>query len=75
MTYVYAANGMTPPAEHAGDVILAYEHLGHHVNQGMHFLYAGGHVEFQTKVVAEHFVSEIAAGHNPPGPMPPAPRR
>ena len=34
--------------------------------------YADGHVEFQAKVVSEHFVAELAAGHNPPRPMPPA---
>jgi prepilin-type processing-associated H-X9-DG protein len=67
MTYVYVGKGMTaPPAARQGDVVVAYEHLGHHNNDGMNFLYADGHVEFQNRSVSAHLVGEIAAGHNPP---------
>ena len=70
MTYVYVGKGMTaPPRSRARDTVVAYEHLGHHNNDGMNFLYADGRVEFQNKYVAPHVVSEIAAGHNPPRAM------
>ena len=72
MTYVYVAKGMMLPAGRAGDTLVAYEHLNHHNNDGMNFLYADGHVEFQVRAVAEHLVSEIGAGHNPPRAMDPA---
>jgi prepilin-type processing-associated H-X9-DG protein len=69
MTYVYVAKGMTLTAGRGGDTVVAYEHLNHHNNEGMNFLYADGHVEFQARAVARHLVSEIAAGHNPPRAM------
>lgn len=56
----------TSAAPAAADTILAHEHLGHHNNDGMNFLYGDGHVEFHRRDVAQHFVAELAAGHNPP---------
>ena len=67
MTYVYVGKGTrasTAPA--AAATILAYEHPGHHNNDGMNFLYGDGHVEFQRRDVAQHVLAEVAAGHNPP---------
>lgn len=67
MTYVYVGRGMrASTAPEAADTILAYEHLHHHNNDGMNFLYGDGHVEFQRHDVAQYFVAEITAGHNPP---------
>ena len=66
MTYVYAGKGLTAPVARPGETILAYERLENHNRDGMNVLYADGHVEFQPKAAAEHFVAELAAGHNPP---------
>lgn len=66
MTYVYVGKGMTAAAARPQDTILTYEHLGHHNNQGMNFLYADGHVEFHRKDVSQYLIEEITAGQNPP---------
>ena len=67
MTYVYVGRGMrASTAPEAADTILAYEHLGHHNNDGMYFLYGDGRVEFQRRDAAQHLAAEVAAGHNPP---------
>jgi prepilin-type processing-associated H-X9-DG protein len=66
MTYVYVGKGMTRPAARADETILAYERAENHAGQGMHFLYADGHVEFWGNQTAAHLTAEIAAGHNPP---------
>jgi prepilin-type processing-associated H-X9-DG protein len=64
LTYVYAGKGLDASAP--SEAILAYEFIENHNKDGMNFLYADGHVEFQRREDAEYFVAEIAAGHNPP---------
>jgi prepilin-type processing-associated H-X9-DG protein len=64
LSYVYAGGGLDASAP--PEAILAWEFIEHHNKDGMNFLYADGHVEFQRREDAEYFVAEIAAGRNPP---------
>jgi hypothetical protein len=75
MTYVYVGKGWSAMPAHAEEMIVAYERPGNHNNDGMNFLHTDGYVQFQNREVSQHFVNEVAAGHNPPGPMPSAARR
>jgi len=64
-SYVYAGAGLSGKSltpKH----ILAYEPMKNHSNGGMNVLFGDGRVEFVTKPQADHLLSELAAGHNPP---------
>jgi prepilin-type processing-associated H-X9-DG protein len=66
MTYVYVASGKSRPTVRADRMILAHESPDNHDKNGIHFLYADGHVEFQVKAYADDLIAEIKSGHNPP---------
>jgi predicted Zn finger-like uncharacterized protein/prepilin-type processing-associated H-X9-DG protein len=63
-SYVYLGNGFNTNC--AVEVILLYEPLSNHNNDGGNFMYGDGHVEFQGQAAAQALISELNAGHNPP---------
>lgn len=48
--------------------VIAYEKPGNHDDAGMNVLYGDGHVEWFSKRQADHVLSELKQGHNPPRP-------
>ena len=64
LSYVYVGNGLDTSVPRGA--IVAYELMENHNRDGIHFLYADGHVEFHRRQDAEFFIAELTAGHNPP---------
>ena len=54
--------------ELTADVVLAYEPLSDHQNNGMNVLYGDGHVDFESLAYAKKVLAELNAGYNPPRP-------
>ena len=71
LSYLYLGKGLTgtPPPT----MILAYEPLANHQNQGMNVLFGDGHVTFITPPAAMTMLAELKAGHNPPRVKTPGP--
>jgi prepilin-type processing-associated H-X9-DG protein len=63
-SFVYSGNGHTTSSPE--EVILLYEPITNHDNDGSNFLFADGHVDFQTRRRAQAIINELNAGHNPP---------
>jgi prepilin-type processing-associated H-X9-DG protein len=64
-SYIYAGAGLSSQSltpQH----ILAYEPMTNHGNDGMNVLFGDGRVEFVGRWQADHVLSELAIGHNPP---------
>jgi prepilin-type processing-associated H-X9-DG protein len=54
--YVYLGAGKTNDV--AADVVILYERLGNHDNDGINMLFGDGHVEFQTTEQAEQMLQQ-----------------
>lgn len=63
-SYVYHGAGRTFPIP--DKFILAHDRFVNHEREGMTILYADGSVVWLPKSEAEHALSELEAGHNPP---------
>ena len=68
LSYVYVGKGMSMRMNPAttGDVVIAYEPMTNHNNDGSNFLFADGHVEFFGKGQAAQIITDVQAGTNPP---------
>ena len=68
LSYVYVGKGMSMNMNPStmGDVVLAYEPMTNHNNDGSNFLFADGHVEFFGKGQAAQIITDVQAGTNPP---------
>jgi prepilin-type processing-associated H-X9-DG protein len=63
-SYVYLGAGLKIPA--SPSLIIAYEPLAHHGNDGINVLYGDGNVAWIKRKEAERIIKELKAGHNPP---------
>ena len=70
LSYIYVGKGLTNNS--GANVVLAYEPLTNHRNEGMNVLYADGHVDWATATAAANIVKQVQAG-NQLGAMPDAP--
>jgi prepilin-type processing-associated H-X9-DG protein len=70
LSYVYVGKGMNMDTNinprTMGDVVVAYEPMTNHNNDGSNFLFADGHVEFFGKGQAAQIITDVQAGTNPP---------
>ena len=63
LSYIYVGKGLTTKA--ADDVVLLYEPLSDHENDGMNVCFADGHVEWLTASEAQSILQQAAAGVRP----------
>jgi prepilin-type processing-associated H-X9-DG protein len=63
-SYVYVGQGLTYTA--ASNVVVLYEPLTTHRNDGTNVLFADGHVDWIPAAQATKMVAEVQAGQNPP---------
>jgi prepilin-type processing-associated H-X9-DG protein len=67
LSYVYVGKGLTNQS--SADAIVLYENpTNHDPKDGMNFLWADGHVSWESAPVATYYISEVTTGHNPPRP-------
>jgi hypothetical protein len=64
-SYFYCAEGMTTAA--SPETVFAY---GPRIPQGRCFLYGDGHAECENVAYSDYVLGELAAGRNPPRPLP-----
>jgi len=64
-SYVYVGGGLTSPTVTPAHVV-AYEDSTNHRGKGMNVLYSDGTVAWLEAKQAEHLLSELKAGRNPP---------
>ena len=67
-SYFYAGKGLNKRMGPGAGVnaVIAYEPLGHH-GEGIHVLFADGHVAYVTMPQAKQLIADLQAGKNPPG--------
>ena len=58
LSYIYLGKGLTTQA--ASDVVLLYEPLANHQNQGMNVLFADGHVDFLQAKDVQPLLRQVA---------------
>ncbi len=63
-SFIYLGNGKNSNTN--AKVVLAYEPLSNHNNQGMNVLFADGYVEFLVGPMAKEVQAELQSGQNPP---------
>lgn len=64
LSYVYVGKGMTNAA--GADVVVLYEPLTNHSNDGINILWGDGHVSFHMRTEAQKIIADVQAGKNPP---------
>jgi hypothetical protein len=64
-TYAYAGAGLSAESV-TRDHVLAYDRPDNHAGSGINVLYGDGDVRWLERAQAEHLLSELTAGHNPP---------
>jgi prepilin-type processing-associated H-X9-DG protein len=64
LSYVYVGQGKNYAA--ASNVVILYEPMTNHANDGMNMLFADTHVEWFPRVQAQKMIAEVEAGQNPP---------
>jgi prepilin-type processing-associated H-X9-DG protein len=67
LSYIYVGQGLAAN-QISSDMILAYEPLANHADEGMNILFGDGHPEWFIKAEAIRLIAELNAGHNPPRP-------
>ena len=70
-SYVYLGKGLTETAA-TGDIVILYEPLSNHANNGMNVLFGDGHVEWLTAAEAQPLLKQVVTGTWPVR-LPPAP--
>ncbi len=63
-SYVYVGAGLTNQA--GANVVVLYEPMSNHDNDGTNILWADGHVSWEQKKVASKIIDQVKAGQNPP---------
>ena len=63
LSYVYVGAGLTADAD--SDVVVAYDRLGNHDEDGCHVLYADGHVNWMPMPTMRRVQAEVDAGRLP----------